>query len=158
MCIAYAVYEVGSSLYDAYDLASTAVAYLRGRASATELGVTAVGAAIGVVSVGGGLGRAGRLAVRDAVSDQQLWKKLAYEELLSDAQGGVAARTIAGHGSSRAIDEVTRLTGRYGGDAGDWAKKVGATRSGPGGISQQIHWYENVRTGQRVEFKPTNPY
>jgi RHS repeat-associated protein len=158
VCVVYAAYEVGSSLYDAYDLAKTGINYLRGKASKTELAVTAAGAGVGLVSVGGGFGRAARSLVGDAVSDPRLWKKLAFEELLSDAKQGVGGRVIAGAGHSRKIDDVARLTSQHGGDAGDWAKVAGQTRTGPGGISQQVHWYENVKTGQRVEFKPTNPY
>jgi hypothetical protein len=38
------------------------VAYLRGQASGAELSVTAAGAALGMVTVGGGYGKAARLA------------------------------------------------------------------------------------------------
>ncbi len=68
MCVAYAIFEVGSSLYDLYDLGATAVAYARGRASKAELGVTLAGTLTGVVTVGGGLGRAGRAGLKAADS------------------------------------------------------------------------------------------
>jgi hypothetical protein len=158
VCIAYAAYEIGSTVYDAYDLTRTSVNFLRGKASSTELAVTAAGVGVGLVSVGGGYGKAARLAVSEAVSHPGLWKKLAYEELLHDAEQGVGKRVIAGAGHSRQIDDIGRLTKQYGGDAGEWAKMAGQTRTGPGGISQQIHWYENVKTHQRVDFKPVNPY
>jgi RHS repeat-associated protein len=61
MCIAYAIFEVGSSLYDAYDLGKTAIAYARGQASKAELGVTAAGPRQGsgrsVVGLEGQVGR-----------------------------------------------------------------------------------------------------
>jgi RHS repeat-associated protein len=83
-CVAYAAFEVGSSLYDAYDLAKTGIAYLRGRASRAELGVTAAGAALGIVSTGGGFGRAGRVGLTTA----QSW-----------GNAGVLARHFKDHGA-----------------------------------------------------------
>jgi len=64
VCVIYAAYEVGSTLFDLYDLAKTGVSYARGQASKTELGVTAAGTLAGLFSVGGGLGKAGRSGVR----------------------------------------------------------------------------------------------
>lgn len=58
--VAYAAFEVGSSVYDAADLLITGVRFLRGRASRRDLAVTAAGAGIGVVGFGGGYGRAAR--------------------------------------------------------------------------------------------------
>lgn len=58
----------------------------------------------------------------------------------------------------RKLDDVARLVSQHGGEAGDWAKMAGNSRTGPGGIQQQIHWYEDTRTGQRVDIKPTNPF
>lgn len=45
----------------------TGIDFVRGNASAAELGVTAAGAALGLVSVGGGLGKAARLGLGDEV-------------------------------------------------------------------------------------------
>jgi RHS repeat-associated protein len=157
--VCYVAFEVGATLCDAADLAVTGLRYLRGRASGAELTATAGGAAAGVVGFGAGYGRAARSLVREAASDPRLWKKLAFEELLPEARSGIGGRAIAGAGvPSRSIDDISRLVSTHGGEAGDWAKMVGRTREGPGGIAQQVHWYENVRTGLRVEFKPTNPF
>ena len=75
VCAVYAIFEIGSSLYDAYDLSKTAIAYARGRASKAELAVTAAGAAAGIWTVGGGLGRAGRAGVKTAVNFHHPWPK-----------------------------------------------------------------------------------
>ena len=68
MCGAYAVFEIGASAYDLYDLGKTAFRFFRGRASKTELTVTAAGAGLGLVSFGGGYGKTGRLALSTAES------------------------------------------------------------------------------------------
>jgi RHS repeat-associated protein len=60
ICVAWAAFEVGSTIYDVYDLAKTGVRYLRGRASGVELAVTAAGVGAGVLGTGGGFGRAAR--------------------------------------------------------------------------------------------------
>ena len=64
MCIAYEVFEVGSTIYDAGDLLITGVNYLRGKASGAELSSTAAGAGAGIFGFGGGYRRAGRAALR----------------------------------------------------------------------------------------------
>jgi RHS repeat-associated protein len=59
-CIAYAIFEIGSTLYDLGDLAVTGINYLGGRASGRDVAVTAGGAAFGLVGFGGGYGRGAR--------------------------------------------------------------------------------------------------
>lgn len=60
MCVAYAIFEVGSTLYDLGDLAVTAYKHSRGQVSDQDLAITTAGVGIGLVSFGGGYGRAGR--------------------------------------------------------------------------------------------------
>jgi hypothetical protein len=74
--------------------------------------------------------------------------------LLAEARAGTGARIIAGagHAKGRAIDDVARLVGQHGGDAGEWSKRSGRSLS-VGGKKIEVHWYENVATGERVEFK-----
>lgn len=40
----------------------------------------------------------------------------------------------------------------YGGKAADWVKKTSSSFS-KNGMTFETHWYENLSTGQRVEFK-----
>jgi RHS repeat-associated protein len=60
LCVAYAIFEVGSTLYDLGDLAVTAYRHHQGKVSDAELALTATGVAIGLVSFGGGYGKASR--------------------------------------------------------------------------------------------------
>ena len=78
--------------------------------------------------------------------------QLASEEALAAAQAGRGV-AIAGAGarSGRLIDDIVRVTQTYGGDAAEWAKM--STGRTVNGVRVEVHWYENVRTGQRVEFK-----
>jgi RHS repeat-associated protein len=90
VCVAYAIFEVGASLYDAYDLGKTAINFARGRASRAELGVTAAGAIAGVWSVGGGLGTAGRASLRSLT-------KRNFRENLARTTGGAVEGAHAHH-------------------------------------------------------------
>lgn len=152
--ICYVVFEVGATLFDLGDLAVTGVKYLRGNASGRELSVTAAGVVTGVAGFGGGYGRAARSLVRQGASDVRLWKQLASEELLSEARAGIGT-AIAGAGArrGRAIQDIDRLLAQYGGEAGDWTKMTTRAHVADDGTKLSVHWYENIRTGQRVEFK-----
>jgi hypothetical protein len=74
--------------------------------------------------------------------------------LLAEARAGLGARVIAGagHVKGNAIRDVARLVSEYGGEAGDWSKRSGRSLR-VGGKTIEVHWYENVTTGERVEFK-----
>lgn len=80
---------------------------------------------------------------------EQLAHDLALREGLS-----AGSRTMAGHGTDVPIRDVGRLTATYGGEAGDWAKNTSTVQHVfPDGRAGQVHWYENVATGQRVDAK-----
>jgi hypothetical protein len=82
----------------------------------------------------------------------------ASERLLGEPIVGAGSRTaIAGAGARKAIGDIDRLVAQYGGEAGDWAKMVGGSER-VGGKLSQIHWYENVKTGLRTEFKQNIPW
>jgi hypothetical protein len=87
-----------------------------------------------------------------ASEGQLLARQLASEEALAAAQAGKGV-SIAGAGTrtGRQIDDIARLVKQYGGEAQDWAKM--STGRTVNGVRVEVHWYENVRTGQRVEFK-----
>lgn len=67
---------------------------------------------------------------------------------------------IAGVGSKRSIDDIERIIQTYGGTKEDWVKlsskqvkfdhgKLIPTRT----IKLELHWYENIKTGEKVEAK-----
>jgi uncharacterized protein RhaS with RHS repeats len=116
MCVAYAVFEVGASAYDAYDLAKTAVSFLAGRASGAELAATAAGAAAGLVGFGGGYGRAGREVASRLINDVSAnpgnWRVVgSFTEAATNrkARGGVSIQTVF---ENEAGDQVVRHTVR----------------------------------------------
>jgi hypothetical protein len=82
-----------------------------------------------------------------------LARSLASQELLGEARAGLGS-AMAGSGatSGRALRDAARLAEQYGGSASDWAKMTTRSRVA-GGANISVHWYENVRTGARVEFK-----
>lgn len=91
ICVAaFALFEIGSTVYDVGDLAVTGVKYLSGRASGLELSVTAAGTVAGLWSVGGGLGAAGRAGLRS-------FTKRNFRENLGRATGGVVEGAHAHH-------------------------------------------------------------
>ncbi len=66
-------------------------------------------------------------------------------------------QSIAGAGSSRTLRIASRLAEDYGGRPNDWAKKTSTSYTGRDGYTFEVHWYENVATGLRVEYKTKFP-
>jgi len=115
----------------------TTLAGLNPTANNGDLAVAAVSLATGVAT--------------SAASSVRLAKQLASEELLGEAQAGIGI-SMAGAGSRKSIDDIARLVSECGGEGGGWAKMTTRTRV-VGGTPISVHWYENVTTGLRVEFK-----
>ncbi len=115
----------------------TTLAGLNPTASNGDRAVAAVSLATGVAT--------------SAASGVRLAKQLASEELLGEARAGIGI-SMAGAGSRKSIDDIARLVSEYGGESGDWAKMTTRTRV-VGGTPISVHWYENVTSGLRVEFK-----
>lgn len=69
------------------------------------------------------------------------------QQLASEAQMSQAGRTIISN-----LRSEPRLAQQYGGKAADWVKKSSSSFNKNGKIFE-THWYQNVSTGQRVEFK-----
>jgi len=154
---AYEVFEVASSAYDLFDLARTAISYSRGRTSRAELGVTAAGAGLGLVAFGGGYGRAAREVVDRAVAAgaRNVAEQLAFSELLPGVARGSGV-VMAGGTSKVAFRNAGRVAEAYGGNAADWVKKTTtASVTTSSGNIYQLHWVENIRTGQIVDTKLT---
>jgi hypothetical protein len=114
MCAVYAAFEVGSTLYDLYDLGKTAVGFARGRVSKAELGITAAGVGAGIVGFGGGYGRIGREAagrlIKDAADNPDNWRTVgSFTEAATSkkAKGGLSIQTIV---ENEAGDRLVRHT------------------------------------------------
>lgn len=60
---------------------------------------------------------------------------------------------MAGAGNKRKIDVLPRLVSKYGGGSDDWVKKKSSAYVDRDGLRHSIHWYENVKTGERFEKK-----
>lgn len=74
-------------------------------------------------------------------------------QLSSEAQMGEKGQAIAGTGTGKDLRVADRLARDYGGDAAEWQKRTSSHHGDPGGRGFETHWYENIRTGDRVEFK-----
>ncbi len=66
---------------------------------------------------------------------------------------------IIGAGTSSKLRDAERLAREYGGDPADWAKMSSGRYRDGGGLYDvfETHWYENVRTGAKHEFKTKFP-
>ncbi|MGH9660950.1 MAG: hypothetical protein ACRD96_20555, partial [Bryobacteraceae bacterium] len=101
---AYAIFEIGATLYDVGDLAVTGIQYARGRASGTELGLTAAGVGAGVVGFGGGYGRAARTAFRRYAGSL---------ETIGKQVDNIAGRLDRAHRSAARLENSGRLSTGY---------------------------------------------
>jgi RHS repeat-associated protein len=70
------------------------------------------------------------------------------KSLASQAQMGEAGTIMPGP-----FRNAPRVAQQYGGSTPDWVKKYSSAYVAPDGRHIETHWVENVRTGQRVEFK-----
>ena len=116
VCIVYAAFEVGATAYDIYDLAKTTASFLGGRASRSELAITAGGVGVGLVGFGGGYGKAGREVasrlIGDVTDNPGNWKTVgSFTEAAVNkkAKGGISIQTVM---ENEAGDRVVRHTVR----------------------------------------------
>ena len=75
------------------------------------------------------------------------------KQLASEAQMAESGRTIIGSGK---LTEAARLAKQYGGKAVDWVKKSSSSFT-KNGTTFETHWYENIITRIKVEFKTKFP-
>ncbi len=75
------------------------------------------------------------------------------KSLTSQAQMGEAGKVMAGPGARTPFRDASRVAREYGGRASDWVKKTSTPHTARDGVKFETHWVENIRTGQRVEFK-----
>ena len=104
-------------------------------------GLTAGTAGIGAAETAGS-------GAESAVAGRSLARQLASEQQL-----GEAGTPLAGAGTATKLRAADRLAADYGGEAADWAKMGSSSFRGADGFQFETHWYENVLTGVRTEFK-----
>ncbi len=76
-------------------------------------------------------------------------KTLAHKLNIQEKMGEVGITIASGYG----IKDINRLTFTYGGRSIDWAKKSSTQFATNTGQKIELHWYENILTGKRVEYK-----
>jgi hypothetical protein len=93
------------------------------------------------------------------VNATRLARQLTSEEQLSQAMLG-QGEAMMGAGTTKPLYQSTtnRLVQEYGGASSDWTKMGGNSSAlhgttTPAGANFEIHWYQNMQTGQAVEFK-----
>jgi len=127
-----ALVPLASTLLDVSGLSSVD-AHSKGAAGGSKIAMAALGADILLAAIPGG----GELESASA-------------RLLEDAMAGRGARLIAkGHD----IRTLPRLLHSYGGTAAEWVKLSGKSFKASTGHQIEVHWYENIATGARYEFK-----
>ena len=105
-----------------------------------------------VAQEAGFAGKGVATGAESAVSGLNLNKSLA-----SQAQMGEVGTTMAGAGARAPFRDAARVAKEHGGNAADWVKKSSSSHTAREGATFETHWVENVRTGQRVEFKTKFP-
>ncbi|MEO8218575.1 MAG: RHS repeat-associated core domain-containing protein, partial [Acidobacteriota bacterium] len=75
------------------------------------------------------------------------------KSLASRAQMEEIGEAIAGARTAVKLRESSRLAETYGGAASDWMKMRSSSYKAGDSIRIETHWYENAKTGERVEFK-----
>ena len=87
-------------------------------------------------------------AARSASWFNKLGKFLASRHQMSEA-----GRVIAGEGSKSLFRNAATYARKYGGQAADWVKKSSGTYTARDGTRFETHWVENLKTGERLDFK-----
>jgi hypothetical protein len=103
------------------------------------------------------LGRRAVVSEAEALAARQLARQLTSEEQLAQALAG-KGEALMGAGTTKKLDQAARLAREHGGSPSDWAKMRTSSSAVHGvkteaGSNFEIHWYENVKTGARVEIK-----
>ena len=83
--------------------------------------------------------------------------KLKHNKELSLLQMKEEGKIIAGEGGKELFKDASRIVNQYGGDACDWVKKTSSKAITKDGNIFETHWIENLKTGQRVEYKTKFP-
>jgi len=113
--------------------------------------VTKGAAVLGAVSVGIKITKTTQTTLRaanNAAEGLRLAKSLASEAQLTEV-----GTIMAGSGGRTIFRDAGRVAQQYGGSPGDWVKKTSSTFIATDGTKVETHWVENIKTGQRVEYK-----
>lgn len=78
--------------------------------------------------------------------------------LASENQMNEAGHIMAGPGGRVPFRNAEAVAREYGGSALDWVKKTSSSYTPSNSAPFQTHWVENLKTGQRVEFKTKFPW
>jgi hypothetical protein len=87
----------------------------------------------------------------DPGSDDE--RDLLHNDLCNQEQMSQPGKIIAGPGAKKAFKNAEKFAQDFGGSTEDWVKKTSTDRVLSDGKKWQIHWVENLKTGQRVNFK-----
>jgi hypothetical protein len=135
--------------------------HILGQAAADNPKTAAVGGVTGAAVVGLGVGRLQSLegggateasGASNARSGLNLNKSLASEQ-----QVGEQGSRFAGAGTNKPFRDAQSVASEYGGSPGDWVKMNSSSHIAPDGTQFETHWVQNLKTGQRVEFKTKFP-
>ena len=94
------------------------------------------------------IGTQGKLSASSVINKDLLHHQLSLQERM-----GETGKALAGAGTNKVFRNEPRIVGTYGGKIGEWAKKSSSNFVTNGGKKIEVHWVENVKTGQKVEFK-----
>lgn len=73
--------------------------------------------------------------------------------LASEGQNAEVGTVIAGGDSKKKFVDIERIVAQNGGHPNDWVKKRSASHTTPDNVQFETHWVENIKSGQRIEFK-----
>lgn len=101
-------------------------------------------------------------------SDKNIWKQitekrldpssvinrdLLYHQLQIQEKMGEVGTHFAGAGTGTIFKNEKRIVEQYGGQIGEWVKTSSSKFTTKSGCEIELHWIENIVTGQRVEYK-----
>jgi RHS repeat-associated protein len=157
--------EVVSFAISSYDAYKT---YNNPNATTTEktlayggLGLSLIAPAVKGASYLGVLGKEANVLSKEASvinSVNQSSNKLDFgaslsKQLASESQMASEGFEIAGGNSGKFLKQADRLSETYGGQTRDWTKKTSDVFNAKDGSHIETHWFENIKTGQKVEQK-----
>ncbi len=122
-------------------------AVVRGAALMVRAGKAASAGQKAARPVARAMGRA-----HNAADYNRLRKSLASEQQMSEIVSP-SARTMAGAGHKKPINDIARLKSQYGGTTDDWSKIKSSNYKTTEGTRIEVHAYRNNASGQVVEPK-----
>jgi len=146
--------DVGFFAYDVYKFARDPSWSNAGDLALDAVGLLPLIPSVGLIKAAGkGIDKAIDASktverAENAADAVRLKKSLASEQQMKEV-----GKAIAGAGTEVPLREADRLSKTYGGNPSQWAKKTSSSFTVPDGARFETHWYENAKTGQRIEYK-----